>query len=108
MIDIPLLHAEFGIPCIAVMRKLPNVEAFKSVALKLSDSDVRLSRIASAGPIHELEGFVFQCIGCDPRVAASALAKLTDQDQGTKIPECLRMAHLIGSALKTGQSSQRA
>jgi hypothetical protein len=36
---------------------------------------------------------------------ADALTQLTDTGH---VPECLRLAHLIGSAVKTGTSGQRA
>ena len=40
---------------------------------------------------------------------ASEWRKLkVDIETGYRIPECLRLAHLLGSAFKTGQSSSRA
>ncbi|MCK5902663.1 MAG: hypothetical protein KAG28_05885 [Cocleimonas sp.] len=43
--------------------------------------------------------------GCDADIASATLQNVTDTG---KVPEALRLAHLIGSAMKTGESSQRA
>jgi len=41
----------------------------------------------------------------DPAIVGAALATLTDRG---KVPEPLRLAHLIGAAVVTGQSGRRA
>ncbi|MFP2934395.1 hypothetical protein ACLESO_56630 [Pyxidicoccus sp. 3LG] len=43
--------------------------------------------------------------GAEPPLVAEALARVTDRGN---VPEPLRLAHLIGSAVVTGQSGQRA
>ena len=105
VIDMPELSNAAGVPVIAVMRKLPRLEEFKHVLNRMSDSDERLRRLEAAGPIYELDGFVFQVIGLPPNVAGKALKRLTDVGL---VPEALRISHLIGSAVKLGQSGKRA
>jgi len=46
-----------------------------------------------------------QAKGCTPEAAARLLQKVTENGN---VPEALRIAHLIGSAVKTGQSGKRA
>lgn len=43
--------------------------------------------------------------GCTPDEAARLLQTVTENGN---VPEALRIAHLIGSAVKTGQSGKRA
>jgi endonuclease V-like protein UPF0215 family len=48
---------------------------------------------------------VFQVQGAGPDEAAEALARLTDRGA---VPEPLRLAHLVGAAISTGESGRRA
>lgn len=105
VVDMPELSRAAGVPVIAVMRKVPRLEKFKHVLSRLPHADERLRRLEAAGPIYELDEFVFQVIGLPPKVAASALKRLTDVGL---VPEALRVSHLIGSAVKLGQSGKRA
>jgi hypothetical protein len=61
--------------------------------------------LARAGPIHRRGSFVFQVQGAEPDAIAAALARLTDRGA---VPEPLRLAHLIGAAVVTGESGRRA
>lgn len=63
------------------------------------------SIIQKAGAIYQIQGFVFQVAGCDELNAARLLQQVTDTG---KVPEALRIAHLIAAAIKYGESSQRA
>lgn len=105
IIDLPELAARVDRPCVAVMRRRPNVPAIRAVLNQLEHSAVRLARLQRAGPIHEHDGFVFQGIGSSPEVIATVLRQLTASGH---VPEALRIAHLIGGAIKTGQSGRRA
>ena len=105
VIDMPLLSQSAGVPVIAVMRKPPNLKNFKHLLSKMNDAEERLRRHEAAGPIHTIGEFVFQVVGLEPNVAAGALRRLTDVGL---VPETLRLSHLIGSAVKLGQSGKRA
>ncbi|MDE1461964.1 DUF99 family protein [Spartinivicinus poritis] len=105
IIDLPRLANELERPCIAVMRKQPDLVAIKQALQNLSNYETRWQLIQNAGAIHAVAPFYFQVQGTTPDTAAHALAKLTDQGH---VPEALRIAHLIGAAIKTGESSRRA
>ncbi|MCX4028506.1 DUF99 family protein [Endozoicomonas sp. SM1973] len=105
IIDLPRLACDLERPCIAVMRKQPDLVAIKQALQNLSNWEARWQLIQNAGVIHSVAPFYFQVQGTTPDTAAQTLAKLTDQGH---VPEALRIAHLIGSAIKTGESSRRA
>ncbi len=105
VLDLQALHDSAGVPCIAVMRRRPDLAKFEATLRKKPDADERWAMIQRAGPIREQGGFVFQCIGTDPETAAGLLEVLTDRG---KVPEPLRLAHLIGAAVELGESGRRA
>lgn len=78
---------------------------FKHVVDRLPDSEQRWRRVEAAGPIHKYDDFFFQAIGEQVNVIGRVLARLSDQG---KVPEALRLAHLIGSAVMLGESGCRA
>ena len=105
VVDLPQLHRELNLPVVAVMRRPPNMETFLQVLKRLPDADTRIQLTERAGQIHEIDGWVFQCQGESPREIARLLPRLTSHG---KVPEALRMAHLIGSAVMLGDSTKRA
>lgn len=105
VVDLALLSERLACPCIAVMRRRPDLAAMRRALQQVPDPDVRWATLQRAGPIHERNGFVFQVVGAALEDAALALGVLTDRG---RVPEPLRLAHLIGSAVTTGQSSNRA
>jgi endonuclease V-like protein UPF0215 family len=105
VVDLPELARRLDRPCVAVMRRHPNLEAVEQAIRRLPNPERRLKLLARAGPIHARAPFYFQCQGAAPDDVAEALAKLTDTGH---VPEALRLAHLIGSAVMGGVSSQRA
>jgi endonuclease V-like protein UPF0215 family len=105
VVDLPRLARELQRPCVAVMRKLPDLPAMERAARKLPRPAARLAVLRRAGPIHVHGPFVYQVYGAEPRDTAAALERLTDTG---RVPEALRLAHLIGGALAYGQSGRRA
>jgi endonuclease V-like protein UPF0215 family len=105
LIDLPLLAERLERPCVAVMRKQPNLEKVRGVLSRFPDAPYRFTLLERAGPIHEEGGFVFQAVGAEPAVVARTLAAVTDRG---RVPEPLRIAHLVGAAIKLGQSGRRA
>lgn len=105
VVDLDALSRRLGRPCVAVMRRPPDMPAIERALKRIDRSNRRLQWIQRAGAIHELDGFVFQVKGAEPEDAAFALARITDTG---RVPEALRLAHLIGSALVTGESGRRA
>lgn len=105
LIDLPGLAEALARPCIAVMRRPPDMPAIRRALQRFPDVERRLALIEKAGTIHERAPFCFQVAGADPDTVAVALAALTDRGH---VPEALRLAHLIGSAVQTGESGRRA
>lgn len=105
ILDIGRISNKLNLPCIAVMRKIPDLRAIDEALRNFTDYDKRRSLIDQAGAIYEIGGNVFQTAHINPGVASKVLSRLTDTG---KVPEALRLAHLIGSAIKTGESSKRA
>ena len=105
VVDLPRLATGLGCPCLAVMRRPPDLLAVQAALQQLPRARARLEVLRRAGPIHRAGGFVFQVQGAEPEAAAAALARLTDRGA---VPEPLRLAHLIGAAVRTGQSGRRA
>lgn len=105
LVDLEALHAGLGVPAIAVMRRPPDLARFAASLSRYPDVEARLAIVARAGPIHVEAGFVFQCVGTTPGTAVRLLRALTDTG---RVPEPLRLAHLVGAAVATGQSGRRA
>jgi uncharacterized protein len=74
------------------MSKLPELERRKEVLLR-------------AGYIYEYPPFCFQVSGADAEIIAGVLKRLTDTGH---VPEALRVAHLITSAVVKGESGRQA
>jgi uncharacterized protein len=66
---------------------------------------LRLELLQKAGEIHDYSPFFFQVCGEQPDIIAQALAQITDRG---KVPEILRLAHLIGAAVINGESGSQA
>jgi uncharacterized protein len=105
VVDLEALAIRLGRPCAAVMRRPPELTAIERALSRLPSPERRLDRIRRAGPVHQRRGFVFQVRGGNPEEVAEALARITDTG---RVPEALRLAHLIGSAIVTGESGRRA
>ncbi|WP_020413424.1 DUF99 family protein [Microbulbifer sp. VTAC004] len=105
IIDLPELSKTIDRPCIAVMRKLPDMAAIDRALQNFPDYRLRKETLLKAGEIHSLRNFYFQVQGCNPDIAARVLEQATDNGN---VPEALRLAHMIGAAVITGQSGKRA
>jgi uncharacterized protein len=71
----------------------------------LPNYEERLIVLQRAGNIYAAAPFFFQVCGEQPEVIAQALIQLTDRG---KVPEALRLAHLVGAAVINGESSSQA
>ena len=105
LIDLPLLAQQLQLPCVAVMRKFPNLEKMKGVIALLPHPEKRLDLLAKAGKIHTHPPFYFQVYGLSAEITLRILQQLTDRGN---VPEALRLAHLITSAVMNGESGNRA
>lgn len=105
LIDLPALADTLQRPCIAVMRKQPDMAAIDNALQHFSNYEQRRATLLKAGTIYTHKAFVYQVAGCDPETAAQVLERLTDTGN---VPEALRLAHMIGAAVMTGESNNRA
>jgi len=105
LVDLEALAARLGIPCLAVMRRPPDLAAVERAIRRLPRPERRLALLRRAGPVHVRPPFAFQVRGADPGAAAAALARLTDRGN---VPEPLRLAHLVAAAVVRGESGRRA
>ena len=105
LVDLPELAERLERPCVAVMRKPPDMDAIKKALMHFDGFERRVRLLEKAGKINRLDKFYFQVIGEKPSVVGRALRSVSAQGN---VPEALRLAHLIGSAVITGQSGKRA
>ena len=105
IIDLPDLHRRLQLPCVTVMRKYPNLEKMKTAIARLPQQVRRLEVLAKGGKIHVHPPFYFQVCGLEVSITAKILERLTDNGN---VPEALRLAHLITSAVMSGESGKRA
>lgn len=105
LINLPYLARQIQLPCVAVMRKLPNIEKMKAAIFRLPHAEKRLQILAKAGEIYVYPPFYFQVYGLSEKITARVLQRLTDTGN---VPEALRLAHLITAAVINGESGKRA
>lgn len=105
LVDLPTLAARLGRPCVAVMRRAPDLAAVERALGRLARPERRLRLLARAGPVYSRPPFHFQVAGADAEEVARALGRLTDRGH---VPEPLRLAHLVGAAVRIGESGRRA
>jgi len=88
------------------MRHEPDLERIFGVIEKYcEDTEAYKTVYKNAGKIFKHERFVYQCYGLSEPQAQFILNQSTVTGH---VPESLRIAHLIGSSIKTGQSSRGA
>ncbi len=110
IIDIKQLHENTNIPVIVFNRKYPDLNSVKNALDNFVDSDLRWNLIKNAGKIKECKlgadkTIYYQAIGmADEDVEDTLLLSSTHGD----IPEPLRVAHLIATAIVRGESYGRA
>jgi endonuclease V-like protein UPF0215 family len=92
-------------PCVAVMRRPPDLAAMRMAMERLPRPERRAAVLARAGEVHEVGGWTFNVVGLEPAATAELLDRVTDRG---KVPEALRLAHLIGAAVRLGEGRGRA
>lgn len=105
VVDLAGLAGRLGVPCVAVMRRWPDVDAFEKAMRQLPDSAERQKLVTRAGSIQRSGETLFQCVGASPEEVEALLTRVTDRGH---VPEPLRLAHLIGAAVVRGESGRRA
>lgn len=109
VVDMEALSRETDTPVISVMRRLPDMESIKSALNNLSEPDCRYGLILKAGkaievPTERGEPVYIQYKGIDE---ASAIEIVRFSATHSRIPEPIRVAHLIATGIVLGESSRR-
>jgi endonuclease V-like protein UPF0215 family len=111
VVDITELHRRTGLPVIVVTRRLPDMESIGYALKNLGQPGLRLEAILSAGPLFEVQTkwhggpVYFQCKGIEKEDAARLIV---DTAVHSRLPEPVRVAHIIATGIVLGESSRRA
>jgi len=110
MINILKLYEDTGLPVIAVNRRMPNLKNIKTALKNFEDFEERWKYVEAAGKIHKVmieknKNIYYQFKGLKQTEAESIIRLSCTR---SLIPEPLRVAHLIASALVKGESGGRA
>ncbi len=106
VVDLPGLSERIGLPVLVVTRNRPHPEAVREALLAhIPNGAARWALIEGAGPVVHVEGLHCQMAGMTEAEAAS-LIRLTRRTG--KLPEPIRVAHLIAAGIARGQSRGRA
>jgi endonuclease V-like protein UPF0215 family len=102
VVDIKKLNAETGLPVIAVTTRKPNLANVHSALKNLANSEQRWNAILNAGEIFHVitrggkQGVYVEIAGLSKEAAAEIL-RLTSTR--SKVPEPLRVAHIMASGI---------
>ncbi len=106
VVDVHQLHAALGLPVLVVARKAPALAAIrKALFARVPGASRKWRLIEAAGPMEPLRGVYVQRVGLS-REQADALLRATTLHG--KLPEPVRLAHLIATGIATGTSRGRA
>ena len=105
VIDIVEVSDRLGLPVVTVMRRRPNWQAIEAALDNVEDGKSRLAMMRRAGPVHRGDDVFFQSHGLSAALTVELLRRTTREGH---IPEPIRLAHLIASAVVTGESGRRA
>ncbi len=106
VVDVERLYRETGLPVVVVVRKKPDLKAMETALRKhFPDAEERIELLRKAPPLAELlPGKLYiQAAGVDERTAEEIVRVTTKTGL---IPEPLRLAHMIASAVMTGESTR--
>ena len=99
--DIAEISESVNIPVIAVTRKKPDFESIYRALENVPEPEIRKSIIGRSGKIHSHGDVFFQFSGCDAETAVEMIGASTLKGN---MPECLRVAHMIATAIVHGES----
>jgi endonuclease V-like protein UPF0215 family len=105
VVDIHGLSERLALPVVAVSRRRPDLGAIlRALTRKVPGGRTKWRLIERAGEPREAAGVWLQCAGIGLAEATAAVARLAVNG---RIPEPLRLAHLIASGISTLPTRQR-
>ncbi len=110
IIDIKKLYEKTNLPVIIITRKKPDLEKIKKALRNFDDFERRWKFIRNAGKIYKIEieknkSLYYQFIGLQRNEVEKIISLSCTR---SLIPEPLRVAHMIASAMVKGESKGRA
>ncbi|MEM3391767.1 MAG: DUF99 family protein [Archaeoglobaceae archaeon] len=104
VVDVCEVYERTGIPVVVVMNRMPRLEEFYEGLKNFKDCDKRLEIVKRAGEIKKVGNLFIQIFGIGYEDAVKMIQMNTFSG---KIPETLRIAHLVASAVVHGESKNR-
>ncbi len=105
VVDVHELNRRLELPALVVARHAPDTGAIRRALLKhVANGRRKWSMIQRVGPMEPVAGVFVQRVGLSREEAHDVLTRFS---LNGKIPEPLRVAHLIAGALGAGQSRGR-
>jgi endonuclease V-like protein UPF0215 family len=106
VVDIHRLHGTTGLPVLVAARRAPDLDAIRDALLNKVPGGARKWRlIQAAGPMEAVAGLYIQRSGLSLDAATNLTVAL---QQHGKLPEPLRVAHMIAGGVTQGESRHRA
>lgn len=106
VVDVHALHARLGLPVLVVARRRPDLAAMRrALRARVPGWRRKWALIEAAGPMEPLRGIQVQRIGLG---GAEADALLRATTLHGKLPEPVRLAHIIAGGMTDGKSRGRA
>jgi endonuclease V-like protein UPF0215 family len=111
VVDIEALHRRTQLPVIVITRRLPDMESIRRALENLSEPGLRYEAMLKAGAVHEVSTkwrggpVYFQCKGIQKEDAARLIVETAVH---SRLPEPVRVAHIIATGVVLGESSRRA
>ncbi len=104
VLDIRRLHSATEVPVLVVNRKRPTDDAVVG-ALRSAGLEERIATVENSPRAFDCGNRLFAaCAGCSPEESRALLAATLGK---ARLPEPLRLAHLIARAMATGESRGR-
>jgi endonuclease V-like protein UPF0215 family len=105
VVDAPLLRAQIERPILVVARKRPDLDAVRrALETRVPGGRAKWRLIEQLGPMESCAGVYVQRIGLGPDEARTVVERLAVH---SRVPEPLRVAHLIAGAIGKGASRGR-
>ncbi|UQA54614.1 DUF99 family protein [Polyangium aurulentum] len=102
VVDLHALHATLGMAVLVVVKRMPDIDAVRRALLERVRGGARKwALIEKAGPMEPLGGLFVQRAGIEPAEALDVIRTLAVHG---RLPEPVRVAHLVASVLAVGSA----